>query len=173
MTAFALKVELDPEPDDRAALERWPRPPLMADISTVASGWISIELDGRPILYDNGRLVASSTRPGAARIGDYVIIFLQRLLDAACALGDRAPHVVEFGDNPACLVLVRTDDCVRVSYRESPADADVGAATLPESAFLGAVKQAASHYLEELLTLNPALREHPDVKALREGLRAL
>jgi len=179
---FRLKVELDPQPEDLEALEKWPRAPLLPDIATVAAGWIALELDGRPILYQDGKLVpplALEGVPGdplnvqAARIGDYVIIFLQRLLDATHNLSDGQAHRAEFGDSSACLWLQQHNGTVRVSYREHADGADAAIAHPNEQAFLAAVKEAAAHYLEELYTINAALREHPDIAAIRDTLRHL
>lgn len=182
---FRLKVELDPSQEARQALEKWPRAPLLPDIFVVACGWIALELDGRPILYENGHLVTPiedrTARPSngdplnvaSARMDDYVLLFLQRLLDAVHSLSDGRLHQAQFGDSSACLMLQKLNGSVKVSYREEPGGQDVAHAQPNEQAFLSAVKEAASHYLEELYTVNAALREHPDVAAIRDALRAL
>lgn len=175
MHAFRLKVELDPPAEDKAVLAHWPRAPLKPDLETLASGWIALEFNGQPMLHDGATAaVGDPLNSKGARIGDTVFVFAQHLLDAAHQVRDGGTHVAGFGDSPACLVLTRLDDDrVQVAYRDDPDEGDLASATPTETDFLSAVKTAISHYVEELLTLNASLSNHPEVAALRDALRVM
>lgn len=167
---------LDPLHDEQEMLAAWPHAPLFPDFIVVAAGWVSLEIDGQVIganetniLPDSGDVLDDEQ----ARIGDYVALFLLRLLDATALMRDeyvRRMHIVRFVDNPACLALMRAGACVRVSYRAGRLEPDIAAARVLEYEFRHAVVDAADIYVQDLLRLNPALSGHPDVAALREAI---
>lgn len=158
MCPFRLDILLDPQAEDRAALERWPATPLVPDLETLASGWIVL-------WFDDGQKPAGET----LRLGDTVFVFAQHLVDAALHLRGGSEQVAGFGDGPACLVLQRVHDGrVRVSYRDDASDDDNAVVTVSEVEFLATVKMAVSRYIDALVALNARLAGHPSVAALRD-----
>jgi hypothetical protein len=178
---FRLEVELDPQPDERAVLQSWPQQPLLPDFIVVASGWIALEIGGKPVFYQDGRFVSNPAIPPGTdpltlpqtHIGDYVALFLLRLLDATHTLARRELRLVQFADNPACLSLRQAGALVRVGYREQPGEADFLVTHVRLQNFRRTVYHATSGFITQLLDLNPALAVQPDVIALNEATSRL
>jgi hypothetical protein len=182
---FRLRVRLDPRPEDRPVLQLYPAQPLWPDFVVVAAGSIALELAGRPICYRDGKLLPADALPPTdqdslelpeARIGDYVALFLLRLLEATIQIArgtGSGEQLACFGDNPACLALCRSGDRVRVAYRESPRGPDVAAAYPIERDLRATIAAAVDDYVAQLLSLNPALASQPDVTSLRAGQHQL
>lgn len=176
---FRLEVHLDPQPDDRAALQAYPQQPLFPDFIVVAAGWVALEIGGKPVFYQDGRFVPNPAIPPGidplslpqTHTGDYVTLFLLRLLDATNTLTGHELRLVQFADNPACLSLRRAGALVRVGYREQPGEGDLLITHVLMRSFRRTVYDATSGFISQLLDLNPALATQPDVIALNESLR--
>jgi len=166
-------------------LQLYPAQPLWPDFVVLAAGSVALELAGRPICYRNGQLLPAETLTATAqdsldvpeaRIGDYVGLFLMRLLEATTELArvtGSDEQLACFGDNPACLALRRAGNRIRVAYRESPRGPDIAAAYPVERDLRATVAAAVDEYVAQLLALNPALAGQPDMMRLRAGQRQL
>lgn len=179
---FALVLTLDPNPADAVALRAWPGQPLPVDFTVAAGGTVTLTVDGRLIAYRHGALVR--LRPGeappadaVAPIPEYLPAFalrLARLLHRRSGATEETPSPGEATadrwvgmlENPAGLRFRRLNGDVEVSYREREHGRPIYAARISGRDAERAVREALERYRDDLLALNPRLREHPVVAEL-------
>lgn len=173
MSRFAVRVRLDPAPEDRARLAAYPAADLWPDFAVVTAGLLAVDIGDRAVAYRAGRVVDLPAGAGdpAAWLPDYLGGFLPRLAAAVAGLPPGGQTEARLLDAPAGLGFARNGEVVTVTYQER--DRDLYRATLPLPAVRAAVAAALGAFLADLLAINPRLAEHPEVAALHDYHAAL
>jgi hypothetical protein len=173
MGGFAVRVRLDPAPEQRAQLAAYPDDDLRPDFAVVTSGALAIDLGPHAVGYRHGRLTplpAGADSP-AAWLPDYLGGYLHRLASAVLQLRPGQSTTAHLLDAPAALAFAQRADTVTISYLDNGRVAYTVDA--PRAAVRAAVAAALGAFLSELLALNPRLRGQEDVVALERQRAAL
>lgn len=173
MSRFAVRVRLDPAPEDRARLAAYPAADLWPDFAVVTAGLLAVDIGDRAVAYRAGRVVDLPAGAGdpAAWLPDYLGGFLPRLAGAVRSLRADNPTEAHLLDAPAGLAFAQQGEIIVVTWldRGEPAHR----AVLPLPALRAAVAATLATFLAELLAINPRLAAHPEVVALRAQHAAL
>ena len=173
MGGFALRVRLDPAPEQRAQLAAYPDDDLRPDFAVVTSGAIAIDLGPHAVGYRHGRLtpLPAGADNAAAWLPDYLGGYLHRLASAVLQLRPGQPTTAHLLDAPAALAFAQRDETVTVSYLDN--GRAVYTVDAPRAVVRAAVAAALGDFLAALLALNPRLAAQEDVAALKRQRAAL
>ncbi len=187
---LAVRLLLNPSPEDRAALAAWPERPLPVDFTVAAAGEVLLTVGNQRVAYEGDRLVL--LKPGEplpprarATLPEYLPAFAANLAAALAWLEGRgnAGRSCWAGmvESPVGLRFHRVGGSeadpkaapaeVEVTYHETEAGPAIYRARLPSDAAARTLRQALLDYRDQLLALNPRLAEHPAVRRLTEALR--
>jgi hypothetical protein len=173
VSAFRLRVRLDPGADHRAALAAYPAAPLRPDFAVATSGLLAIDLGSMAIAYRRGRRVtlpAGSDDP-AVWLADYLGGFLGRLAGAVLTVRPGRPATAHLLDVPAALIFIQAGR--RLVIRFVDAQGEAARAVVAATDARATVADALDAFQVSLLAVNPRLAEHPEVVALARQRAAL
>lgn len=178
MAVFRLEFKLNNAAVTKSELASWPNSQLTSDFLVATSGFVRLTFDNQIIsLNQAGGLITFDKESKEGWLPDYLGGLALNIANALRTTRQEIkPTTAKFVDSPTALQFERdtrdttgaADDILIITLKaEGKAVKQV---EVPMLLALVEITRSLQDFLVQLLTINPRLFDHPDVKVLRQQI---
>lgn len=178
MASFRLELRLNNAVTNKAELATWPNSQQNPDFLVATSGHVRLTLDNQIISLDkDANLLALGKDSAEGWLPDYLGGFALNLANAVRAARQELKVTnAKFIEEPVALRFERdtkdttgaADDTLKITLTAD--GRTIKQAEVPLALALVEIGRSLQDFLVQLLTVNPRLYDHPEIKNLRQQI---